>query len=128
MYGSRNTQAKEASKDFIALHDYEQYTFNMDILMSGLKALDQPTERCDGITRDPNTSECIARYIENQIGCSMNIHGGSQIRKISPCKFKSELNELRKVTSQLQDANANTIYELTGCLASCERNVVLLGM
>ena len=40
---------------------------------------------------------------------------------MAPCTLSSELNELTNITRQLQEADANSIYELTGCLASCER-------
>ena len=39
-----------------------------------------------------------------------------------PCTLPSETWKFKNITTQLENANANTIYELTGCLASCERN------
>ena len=122
LYGSQYSQAKQANKDVIEVYNYECYNYEMKITKSGLKALDQPSERCDSGIRDPNTSGCIARYIEDEIGCSMKIHGGRGTRELSPCTLISELEALNNITKKLEEANANTIYELTGCLASCERN------
>ena len=119
VYGSQNTLA---NNDVIEPKFLECYHYEMKIIKSGLKALDQPTERCDSLTRDPNTSRCIASYIENQIGCRMNIQGGGSTPEMKPCTMISELNALKNITRKLQEANANTIYDLTGCLASCERN------
>ena len=94
----------------------------MKITKSRLKALDQPSERCDSSTGDPNTSQCIARYIEDEVGCSLKIQGGMSRRGIPPCKLLSELEALKNITRQMREADANTIFELTGSLASCERN------
>ena len=122
VYGSQYLQAKQANKDEIEIDKLQCYNYEMKITKSGLKALDQPTERCDSFSKDPNTSECIARYIEDQVGCTMNIHGGGSATDKAPCNMTSELNALKNITRKLQEANANTVYELTGCLASCERN------
>ena len=100
----------------------ECYDYDMKITKSHLKALDQPSERCDSSTTNPNTSECIARYIGDKIGCNMKIHGGKNKTDMPPCRLLSELNALKNISRHMQEANANTIYELTGCLASCERN------
>ena len=98
------------------------YKYEMKITKSRLKALDQSSERCDTSTNDPNTSQCIARYIEDQIGCSMKIHGAESKTNVPPCKLISELDALRNITRRMQEADANTIFEITGCLASCERD------
>ena len=130
MYGSRYIQANDGfiryTDSFDSIGDrpprYSQVT---TISKSGLKALDQPSERCESGTSDPNTSTCIARYIENQIGCSMNIHGGGST-ELLPCKSRTEQDAFINSTKKLQEANANTIYEQTGCLASCERNEYII--
>ena len=93
----------------------------LKITKSGLKALDQPSERCDSDTDNPNTSTCIAKYIEENLGCSMDIQGGGST-KMAPCTSWSEVNALRNITALLNESNANAIYELTGCLASCRRS------
>ena len=122
LYGSKLTQAKHYH-DVIEIREaFECFTYQMKLTKSGLKALDQPTERCDSSTRYPKTSQCIATYIEKQIGCSINIHGGQATTAMTPCTLTSELKELKNITRKLRVANAYTIYEMTGCLASCQRN------
>ena len=122
VYGSQYTQAKSTNNDVIEVDKYECYHYEMRIKKSGLKSLDQPTERCDSSTKYSNTSQCIARYIEDKIGCSMNIQGSGSSSDMAPCTLSSELNAVKNISKKLQEANANTIYELTGCLASCERD------
>ena len=43
-----------------------------------------------------------------------------------PCKSRTEQDAFINSTKKLQEANANTIYEQTGCLASCERNEYII--
>ena len=121
MYGSRYIEAKDSNSEAIMVNNDGCYQLEMEITKTGLRALDQPRERCDISTRDPNTSECIAKYIENQLGCSINMHAGEKRADMSPCTRSSELEGLFNITRKLADANANTIFEVTGCLASCNR-------
>ena len=122
VYGSQYTEASQRNRDVIDVHNRESYHYEMKITKSGLRALDQPTERCDSYTKDPNTSKCIARYIEDQIGCRMNIQGGGSATEMAPCKLISELEALKNITRKFEEATANTIFKLTGCQASCKRN------
>ena len=117
VYGSQVTLPQNRGID---IWMGECYSYDMKITKSHLKALDQPSEQCS--TRDPNTSECIATYIEDKIGCSIKIHGGRNKTDKPPCKLLSELNALRNITRRMQEADANTIFQITGCLASCERD------
>ena len=121
VYGSQYTQVQH-SGDGIEIDGYQCFNYQMKMTKSGLKALDQATARCDSSTRYSKTSQCIARYIEKHIGCSINIHGGLTTPAMTPCNLTSELIELENITRKLREANANTIYEMTGCLASCQRN------
>ena len=116
LYGSQVIKPME-----ISLSNDTCYNLVIVMRKTRLKALDRPEERCDSNTRHPNTSQCIARYIERRIGCSMKIHGGGST-DMPPCTLKSEEEAFKRITTQLENANANYIYELTGCLASCERN------
>ena len=118
MFGSQYTIV---NKHFIPVTKYQSYEQEMTITKTGLKALNQKKEPCDSNTRHPNTSKCIARYIEKQIGCRINIHGGGSADML-PCTLPSETGRFKNITTLLQYFNANKIYELTGCLASCERN------
>ena len=101
----------------------DSYFMDMTIRKSHLKSLDQPSERCASHTSKPKTSACIAQFLEEQIGCSLNIHGSISINNpLGTCNSTSQLNHLGNITRKLQDVDANTIYKNTGCLASCERN------
>ena len=47
---------------------------------------------------------------------------GSQYTKTSPCKTRSQLLALANITRILEEADGNKIYEMTGCLSSCEKD------
>ena len=123
VYGSQHTQAYDiqSTNKFVDIHESECYHYEMKIVKSGLKALDQPTERCDISTKDPITSKCIAKYIEDTIGCRFYNLEGANARNVPPCTLRSQLESLKNITSKLEEASPNIIYEVTGCLASCER-------
>ena len=42
------------------------------------KALDTPNKRCDDSNSEANTTQCITRYLENTIGCSMGLAGSDK--------------------------------------------------
>ena len=97
--------------------------FQRDVTLSKthMKNLDQPSERCSKDIVAYNTSACIANYIEDALGCNARIHGGSPAKK-GFCNNMSQLRALAKVSKELEDANENQIYDLTGCLAPCEKD------
>ena len=41
------------------------------------KTLDTPGKRCDDKKAIANTTQCIAHFVENTIGCSMGMDGGN---------------------------------------------------
>ena len=90
-------------------------------MKSHVKALHQPSKPCKTDIRGPNTSECIAKFIEDQIGCRIKLHG-IHINQINTCKSRLQLQHLAKILRELKHADDKTIYELTGCLGSCERH------
>ena len=89
-----------------------------------LKALDQPTQRCSAET-NLNTSACIADYIEREIGCNPGILG-SQFSKGLPCRTTSQLLHLRDLSNKLSGSDDNDVYNLTGCLSKCKKDVYSL--
>ena len=91
------------------------------IKRSLLKALSQPSEPCTNGEESPNTSACIAKWIHDQMGCRFKIHGGSDLNKGKLCNSRSQYLNLSRIFSKLQYADAETVYEMTGCLASCEK-------
>ena len=86
-----------------------------------IKALDQPTQRCDGKTPSINTSACIADFIEKQIGCNTMIQG-SQYSTGDRCTAKSDLLALANMAEVFQNADGNDIHDTTGCMFSCEKD------
>ena len=104
--------------------NYEYYYYQrMTMTKTHLKSLDQPSERCNSYTGNSNTSTCIARFLEEQIGCSLKILGTTPTNDgHRTCNTTSQLKHLGNLTRKLQEVDSNTIYENTGCLASCKRN------
>ena len=88
-----------------------------------MKALDHPSHRCTTDSPNPNTSACIASYIMDKIGCHAKIEGNQHYNGTKPlCQTKAQLLALRDVTNNLQEANGNKIYNMTGCLSSCSKD------
>ena len=90
-----------------------------------IKALDQPSYRCQSDASSINTSACIAGYIEKQIGCNPNIQG-SQYSTGPPCTTKSQLLELKRYMDIFQENHDKDVYKLTGCLSPCEKDSFIL--
>ena len=85
--------------------------------------MDQPLHRCTSDTTNPNTSACIASYITDKIGCQAKVEGNQHYNGTgSLCQTKAQLLALRDVTNNLQGANSNKIYNMTGCLSSCSKD------
>ena len=63
-----------------------------------MKALDQPSQRCESEASDINTSACVADFIEKQLGCNPNIQG-SQYSTRTPCTTKYQLLQLKHFVS-----------------------------
>ena len=74
VYGS-NFYKVNAGQSHIVVNKTKRFKQTITITKSGLKALDQPSDRCDGETSIPRTSSCIAKYIAKKVGCTMNFHG-----------------------------------------------------
>ena len=111
-FGSQNIEFGLSSKSDIRLK----------IAKSHMKALNQPSQPCIKDTKKPTTSACIAKFIENQIGCRIKLHGMDIHKKGSTCKSGLQMRNLNKILEELKHADDKAIYELTGCLASCERH------
>ena len=99
----------------------KQYQQIMTITKARLNALDKPSERCATDNNEPDTTSCVVRHFEEQLGCSININGGGS-SGMAACTTKNGYNAMRNMTKILDEAGPNTIYSLTGCLASCQRD------
>ena len=97
----------------------QAYSKMMTLTKVHTKALDQQSERCTSSSMTPNTSACVARFVEGQIGCRMNSRGSMNL---PPCNSTSQLSALMEINNRLRFSDANTLYKMTGCLAPCERD------
>ena len=90
-----------------------------------MKSLDQPSHRCID-TPNPNTSACIASYIMDKIGCQVIVEGNQHFNGYGNgtrlCQTKAQLLALRDITTTLQEASGNEIYDMTGCLSACSKD------
>ena len=119
----RDKGAKHSSASFgdvLRPENDKHYQQIMTISKTRLNALDKPSERCTN-TREPDTTSCIVRHFEEELGCSINIHGGGGAG-LAPCSTNEGFNAMRNMTKILDEAESNTIYSLTGCLSSCQRD------
>ena len=93
----------------------------MHIKKSHVKALDHPDQRCASKDTRFNTSACIASFIEKRIGCNPMVQG-SQYSSRGPCTTRQQLQGLQNMTRVFEEADGNTILDVTGCLSSCEKD------
>ena len=119
VYGSNSYRVND---DLIKVEKDSLYTQTITIAKSGLKALDQPSQRCDDNEENiPETTSCIANYINKQLGCNMNIHGHMD-NKMQLCNSTEQYDEWRNISMMFEKAGSNAINKLTGCLPLCSRN------
>ena len=97
---------------------------NIYITKTHVKALDQPSRRCSSQTKSPDTTSCIAKFIEEHIGCSPDIDGSQYPHGIK-CQTKGQLAALANISRLLQNAVESEIYEMTGCLSACEKRIII---
>ena len=97
------------------------FSLVIDITKTHIKAIDQPSKRCSQEKGDIDTSACIAKFVEKQLGCNPMILG-SQYSEAVQCRTDSELKKLVNLSKLLNEADENDIYEMTGCLSSCEKD------
>ena len=93
----------------------------LDIKKVNTKYLDKPQEPCSDGVPSPNTTACIAKFIEDKMGCSVNIQGISSTER-PPCLSAEKFVEFTSLSRQFQYADASVIYNITGCLSSCEKD------
>ena len=108
----------------IDLEDCEGFSSGMTLHIRKyhLKAIDQPTHPCEDAVTSKSTSACIADYIESEIGCNPQIHG-SKYSQGPSCTNKSQLLQLRDFANILSGSDDYDVYNMTGCLAPCKRDV-----
>jgi hypothetical protein len=114
LYGSAVQKIELSAND-------KAYRADVDFVKSHMKALDQSSERCEKTTEKQDTSACIVKFIEEKIGCRFSFYNSNSQK--SRCNTSSQYHQLFKLTEQIQTAGATEIYEITGCLSSCERDI-----
>ena len=114
IYGSNNEDIE------ILAVGYKYYFKRMIMRKTRLKSLDQPSEPCSSNKMVPDTSMCIAKYIQEKVGYNPLILGSSP--KQLTCNSSSQWENTVTMTKKFHEANAKQIYEMTGCLSSCEKD------
>ena len=118
IYGSQSTVLQPEG----GFGKNKQYFYKVELTKYHLIALDQPSEHC-ARNNNPDTSSCINKFIETELGCSPRIYGVDvNTQTKHHCNSSYQLKSLANISKQFDDINANTIYNLTGCLASCQRD------
>ena len=86
-----------------------------------LKRQDKPSEPCTSDIHMMDTTACISKFIQEQIGCRLKNQGPTRTNDTGglPCQF--QLREFADISGKLQYASAATIYNMTGCLSACEK-------
>ena len=119
VYGSAST---------VVLNDPTNYCYKPDkfsqviyITRTHIKALDQPSQRCSQGNNKISTSACIAKFLENKLGCNPMVLG-SQFSETPYCTTKDQLLAFVNASKAFEDADENDIYEMTGCLPTCEND------
>ena len=113
IYGSWKTHFSPTST-----HSYKYYWITT---RTHVKAIDQSSQRCMD-QKDHGTSACIARYVEEELGCNPRIHGSRPSSPSRLCNSYSQLKHLVRISHELSKMDANGMYKTTGCMPSCERD------
>jgi hypothetical protein len=103
------------------LPEDKSYFAEIDLAKIHMKSLDQSNDRCAKTTEKLDASTCIAKYIDDKLGCGFPLYKSTSVK--SKCNTSSQYKQLLNITERLQSGNATEIYEMTGCLSSCERDI-----
>ena len=108
VYGSHFIKINDVQSHII-VDKKKRFSQTITIAKSGLKALDQPSDRCDGEASTPTTSSCITKFIEKKVGCSMNLYGYTN----------RELEDLESLMMTIKDCKCKSIVGSVVCLCLC---------
>ena len=86
------------------------------------RALDRPTQRCDGSDNEQSISKCAGTILEQIFPCSPCFLMNNKEQET--CTNLSEMNEtkLQHIVHHLNSLEEHEIFEHTGCMASCSRS------
>ena len=79
IYGS-NFKSIKINEELLK-NNVSQFLMDYDVKRTHWKALDTQNKRCDSSNSQGNTTQCVTNYLENNIGCSINIALGNSILK-----------------------------------------------
>ena len=120
---------------------YTNYEFKYRIIQDELLALDQPSRRCQDDSKDlDSVSQCIAKYFEAKLNCSLYLLDGFNQRKVCDNNsladqliyewdLESEREIYKKIASNFNDWEMKSeleIFQTTGCMPSCKRKQIRL--
>ena len=60
------------------VEENKTYQINYQMKKTHWMAVDNPDKRCDDSSSEANTTQCITRYLEQTIGCSMGLAGSDE--------------------------------------------------
>ena len=124
-----------------SLNPFTNYQFKYQIMQDELVVLDQPSRRChDDSMNLLSVSQCIARYFEAKLNCSLYMLDGLNQRKVCDnnsladkliydWELESELEIYKKIATNFNDWGHKSeleIYQTTGCMPSCKRKQIKL--
>jgi hypothetical protein len=108
------------------MHEYQEtkhgYYQLFEISKTDVKNLDQPNYRCDGSREGIGAKECTNRYIENRLGCSLPWRKQNYSVLLPTCNEPWQYDKLFSIYQDTSSMDNNEIYNITGCLSSCEKS------
>ncbi len=110
-YGAGYQQVMELCRDSACMQSYSLER----VLWSRKTCQDNP---CDDSDFPMNTEHCLDRFIEAKVGCSSRFQGATAI--LQECTTLEQLTQWASWTDRVAKLDELSIYNLTGCLGSCE--------
>ena len=71
---------------------------------------------------DRGTTRCITEFVEGQTGCRSMMQKSDAEEDLPSCTTPEQVTLLLKRTALLRELDENQMFELTGCLATCDWN------
>ena len=115
MLTTRGLARDSGAREWVAQYAY------LDIKKTKRKFINRPSLPCTDKSLNPNVTACIIEYIQAKIGCRANIQG-IQTSNAPPCKTRQQFKEYATLSKELQYADDAKVFDITGCLSSCEKD------
>ena len=89
------------------------------------KSIDNPKERCVDTTKNADFFSCIRRFISHKIGCYVPNLMPSNGYNI--CDKPNQWEEVLELYHEIRNVGIGSkLYNLTGCLSSCEKGSFII--